>query len=114
VSEVRRSAIGAATSGTHRRRWQIAAGEAHHLIDPSTRRPLAGSARAATAFAATSTTAEIATKGLMVAAAHGEAPSAFGSAIAVMVFDDDEVEIVVGNDEDACTFYAVDSARRSA
>jgi FAD:protein FMN transferase len=55
--------LGLATSGTSNHRWTHATGEAHHLIDPRTRRPadtdvvqatvLAGSAREAEAFAKT-------------------------------------------------------------
>lgn len=112
VAEVRWPTIGAATSGTHRRRWQTGSGEAHHLIDPSTGRPLQGCARSATAFAATTTVAETAAKDLIVAAARGEPPSADGSAVAVVVFADDELEIIAGNDTNACTFYEVETARR--
>jgi thiamine biosynthesis lipoprotein len=114
VAEVRRPTIGVATSGTHRRRWQTGSREANHLIDPSTGHPLGGCARSATAFAARTTAAEIATKGLLIAAARREPPSADGSAVAVVVFEDNELEIIAGNDPDACTFYKVETARRPA
>ncbi|HEU0115522.1 MAG TPA: FAD:protein FMN transferase, partial [Thermomicrobiales bacterium] len=63
--------LGVATSGGYRRRWRAGGAPAHHLIDPATGQPLPASGPcAATAFAATVTDAEIATKALLVAAAN--------------------------------------------
>jgi hypothetical protein len=77
-------------------------------------RPLAGGARAATAFAASASAAEIATKSLMVAASHRTPLRADGSAAAVVVYEDGHVEIIEGSDPDACTFFEVEPSRRPA
>lgn len=49
----------AATSTCRRRRWSTAAGPAHHLIDPATRRPSGRAAASVTVLAATACDAEI-------------------------------------------------------
>lgn len=60
-----------ATSSRTKRLWRTAEGEAHHLIDPATGRPTDSSLLAVSACAATAVAAEIVTKNVLVASAHG-------------------------------------------
>ncbi|HEU5431302.1 MAG TPA: FAD:protein FMN transferase, partial [Thermomicrobiales bacterium] len=78
--------LGIATSGGYRRRWRAGGAAAHHLIDPATGQPLPASGPcAATAFAATVTDAEIATKALLVAAANGDPLDAIDAELGLLV-----------------------------
>jgi thiamine biosynthesis lipoprotein len=114
VAEVRRSDAGVATSGTYQRRWGTGAAVYHHLIDPLTRLPLSGRTQAATAVAATTVEAEVATKSLMIAASRGEPLIPLSVWVAVVMRDDGGVEFVAGTDRDACTFSTIDLPCRSA
>ena len=58
---------GIATSGTSVHRWVHAGGEAHHLIDPRTRRPAATDIVQATVLAGTARAAEIFAKTAVIA-----------------------------------------------
>jgi thiamine biosynthesis lipoprotein len=49
---------GVATSSVLRRRWRLGDGEAHHLIDPRSRRPCESDAVAVTVVAASATMAD--------------------------------------------------------
>jgi FAD:protein FMN transferase len=60
-----------ATSSRTKRSWRNSDGDAHHLIDPATGRPLATSLLAVTACASSAARAEIVTKNLLVASAEG-------------------------------------------
>jgi FAD:protein FMN transferase len=60
-----------ATSSRTKRLWRTAEGEVHHLIDPATGRPASTPLVAVTACAATATAAEIVTKNVLIASAHG-------------------------------------------
>lgn len=61
--------IGAlATSSTVRRRWRVADGEAHHVIDPTTGRPAVSPVRTATVVAESAVDAEIGAKAVLL---HG-------------------------------------------
>lgn len=60
-----------ATSSRTKRAWATDRGRAHHLIDPATGAPAQSSLLAVTVGAPDATTAEIVTKNLMVASAHG-------------------------------------------
>jgi FAD:protein FMN transferase len=64
---------GLATSGSDRRRWETAEGEAHHLIDPATGRPADSDLLRVTVVAGSSVEAEVAAKALFLA---GEAEAA--------------------------------------
>lgn len=83
-----------ATSATHRRRWRAGDGMAHHLIDPRTGLPLPDIARSVTAFAPDVTSAEIATKALMVAAADGALHETFGASLAVVTYADGQIAVI--------------------
>lgn len=96
------AAAGVATSGVNRRRWQAGERPMHHLIDPATGRPLAGSAVQVSAFAPSVAAAEVATKALMVAAARGEPLDPMTAAAAILVYADGRVVIVPGTCPDAC------------
>jgi thiamine biosynthesis lipoprotein len=63
-----------ATSGRNRRRWRTAGGYAHHLVDPMTGLPAAGSIETATAFAATGIAADVAAKALFLSLSRHESP----------------------------------------
>lgn len=66
VAQLALADAGVATSGTMRRAWRDVAGnEAHHLLDPTTGRPLQGVAQA-TVVAGTAAWAEVYTKMLMM------------------------------------------------
>jgi thiamine biosynthesis lipoprotein len=88
------AAVGIATSGTHRRRWRAGERDAHHLIDPRTGSPLADDLRCVTAFAPDVTTAEIATKALMVAASEPTIGESFDASLAVLVYGDGQIATV--------------------
>ncbi len=60
-----------ATSSRTKRSWATDRGHAHHLIDPATGAPARSPLLAVTVSAPTATMAEIVTKNLMVASAHG-------------------------------------------
>ncbi len=60
-----------ATSSRTKRTWNTASGHVHHLIDPFTGEPIDSSLLAVTVGALSATAAEVVTKNLMVAAAHG-------------------------------------------
>lgn len=57
---------GIATSGVTRRRWQTAAGERHHLIDPRTGAPALTDLLSVTVVAPTAAEAEVAAKGVLL------------------------------------------------
>lgn len=65
------TAMAIATSSRTKRAWATDRGRAHHLIDPATGAPAESSLLAVTVGAPDATTAEIVTKNLMVASAHG-------------------------------------------
>ncbi len=65
------AAMAIATSSRTKRAWATDRGRAHHLIDPATGAPAESSLLAVTVGAEDATTAEIVTKNLMVASAHG-------------------------------------------
>jgi thiamine biosynthesis lipoprotein ApbE len=96
------AAAGVATSGVNRRRWRAGGRPMHHLIDPSTGRPLAGGASQVTVFAPSVGAAEVAAKALLVAAARGEPLDPVDAAAAVLAFPDGRVEFVPGSCPDAC------------
>ena len=78
VADVRiSSSVGVATSGTYRRRWSTGERMVHHLIDPSSGAPLADEVRSLTAFASDVTSAEVASKAMMVAAPESSVPELF-------------------------------------
>ena len=85
--------IGSATSGTHRRQWRVGGQTANHLIYPRTGRPV-DAVIAATAFAPSVTTAEIAAKALIVAAGENRERDLFGAQIAVVIRDDGSIEVM--------------------
>lgn len=58
---------GVCTSSTRRRRWSTAAGEAHHLVDPTTGTPTDDTIESITVMGATAQQAEVLTKAAMVA-----------------------------------------------
>lgn len=93
-----------ATSATHRRRWRTGEGMAHHLIDPRTGLPLPDIARAVTAFAPDVTSAEIATKALIVAAADGALPETFGATLAVVTYADGQIAVIHEGSSDVDLF----------
>lgn len=66
------AALAIATSSRTKRAWSTGRGSAHHLIDPGTGAPARSSLLAVTACAPTATIAEVITKNLMVASAHGD------------------------------------------
>ena len=105
--------VAVATSGTHRRQWRSGEQTVHHILDPRTGLPV-DAARSATAFAASATTAEIATKALMVAADEGAGDDPFGAAIGVVVRADGHVELVGGGRAHAGVITLPAPARRSA
>lgn len=62
---------GLATSSTRVRRWETDAGEAHHLIDPSTGRPATGEWRTVSVCAASCLDANIASTATIIRGARG-------------------------------------------
>lgn len=64
-------AMAIATSSRTKRAWATGHGDAHHLIDPETGAPAQTSLLTVTVCASTTTIAEVVTKNLMVASAHG-------------------------------------------
>jgi thiamine biosynthesis lipoprotein len=86
-----------ATSGADRRRWQTAAGEAHHLIDPATGRPAESDLLRVTVVAPTAVEAEVLAKALFLSGAE-QAKSqadAFGAS-AVLVLQDGSTVLAGG------------------
>lgn len=69
LPDARHGAI--ATSSRTKRVWSSGTGSAHHLLDPATGAPAESSLLAVSVCAPTATLAEIVTKNLMVASAHG-------------------------------------------
>jgi thiamine biosynthesis lipoprotein len=112
ILDGRASAI--ATSGTNRRRWRLADEQAHHIIDPATGRPTTGDLLSVTAFAASTTAAEVATKALLVAAARGEPLDPIDAAFAVITGGDGRSHIVEGNARDACSLIPVAANRHAS
>jgi thiamine biosynthesis lipoprotein len=109
IVEVSLPSAAVATSSTLRRRWPTPAGEAHHLIDPATRKPAAGSAYSATAIAPTAAEAEVATKSLIVSAARAEEPAP-GPCYAGAVFREGRSPLyVAGHDPSVCLFIEEDA-----
>lgn len=88
------SRVGIATSGTHRRRWLAGGREAHHLIDPRTGQPASGAVQSVTALAASVTAAEIAAKGVLLAATEPHNSDLFGAAAAVLISANGHVELL--------------------
>ncbi|MDJ0952504.1 MAG: FAD:protein FMN transferase [Acidimicrobiia bacterium] len=62
---------GLATSSSSRRRWKVADGDAHHIIDPRRLRPAASPIFSATVTAATATEAEAGAKAVLLHGEHG-------------------------------------------
>jgi FAD:protein FMN transferase len=115
VADVRgSSSIGVATSGTYRRRWPAGERMVHHLIDPSTGLPLVDGVQSLTAFACDVTSAEIASKALMVAAPGSGNLELFGATIAVLIHADGHVETLQKDLSNAYPISYARTARRSA
>jgi FAD:protein FMN transferase len=115
VANVRGSnRIGAATSGTYRRHWSIGERMVHHLIDPGTGFPLVDGVQSLTAFASDVTSAEIASKALMVAATGSGNTELFGATIAVLIHADGHVETLQKDLSNAYPISYARTARRSA
>jgi FAD:protein FMN transferase len=115
VADVRgSSSIGVATSGTYRRRWPAGERMVHHLIDPSTGLPLVDGVQSLTAFACDVTSAEIASKALMVAVPGSGNLELFGATIAVLIHADGHVETLQKDLSNAYPISYARTARRSA
>jgi thiamine biosynthesis lipoprotein len=112
VSSSRR--IGVATSGTYRRRWSAGERMVHHLIDPSTGIPLVDDVQSLAVFASDVTSAEIASKALMVAATESRLPELFGATIAVRIHADGHIESIQEDLTDGCSITYLRQNRRSA
>jgi thiamine biosynthesis lipoprotein len=87
---------GLATSSTTVRRWAAAAGEAHHLLDPATARPVYGAWRTASVSAATCVDANVASTAAIV---RGEAAADWLATLALparLVSETGEVVHVAG------------------
>jgi thiamine biosynthesis lipoprotein len=104
--------IGIATSGPHRRRWRLASGEAHHLIDPRTGSPIAEFVRSATALAPTVAAAEVATKALLIAGSEPPLTDLFGAAAAIFVYDDGRLETLTKGKDHAADFSDLAASTR--
>ena len=77
---------GLATSGSDRRRWETAQGEAHHLIDPITAQPADSDLLRVTVVAESAVEAEVAAKALFLAGEEEAALEADAASIpAVLV-----------------------------
>lgn len=99
--------LGIATSGTHRRQWHAGGQLLHHLIDPRSGLPLADGARSVTAMARDVTTAEGATKALMVAATEATPNDLFGAAMAVLTYAGGRIHILPeGSHHDRLTSFS--------
>jgi len=102
---------GVATSAMNRRRWRTVGGEGHHLIDPSTGRPVATSIASATAFAPTAVEAEVATKAILLAARDAPAqPDLIDCAWAALVDTDGHLTILQRGARDAIAAAAAHGA----
>lgn len=88
------SRAGVATSGTHRRRWQVGGREVHHLIDPLTGSPATSGLRSVTAIAESVTVAEVAAKAVLLAAATPPVPDLFGASAAVLIAPNGHIELL--------------------
>lgn len=95
--------VGVATSGTYRRRWATGERMVHHLIDPSSGAPLAEDVRSLTTFAPDVTSAEVASKAMMVAATESSLPELFGAAIAVVIHADGHIETMQKDLANVCS-----------
>jgi thiamine biosynthesis lipoprotein len=103
-----------ATSTSVKRRWRTANGTAHHLIDPATGAPARSSLLSCSVLASTTVQAEIGTKALFMAAAHGVSLRFSDCAAAVLLDRTGGVELIPGGSGDACAFPAATADRQSA
>lgn len=103
-----------ATSTTVKRQWRTAGGAAHHLIDPTTGAPARASLLSCSVLASTTVQAEIGTKALFMADAHGLPLTITDCAAAVLVDRAGQIELVPGGAYDACAFPAATDDRQSA
>jgi thiamine biosynthesis lipoprotein len=108
------SRIGVATSGTYRRCWSARERLVHHLIDPSSGVPLVDDVRSLTTFAPDVTSAEIASKALMVAATGSGIPELFGATAAVLIHADGQIESMQEDPSNVCSISYARPAHRSA
>ena len=76
-----------ATSSRARRRWQTAAGPAHHLIDPRAGRPASGTRVAVTAVAGEAWWAEVVCKAVFLDPAGVEAGTRYGARVVIVEGD---------------------------
>lgn len=103
-----------ATSTTVKRQWRTTTGPAHHLIDPVTGAPARGDLLSCSVLASTTVQAEIGTKALFMAAAHGLPLTFTDCAAAILIDEAGQVELVPGGSFDACAFSAAADDRQSA
>lgn len=103
-----------ATSAMNRRAWFTGGQRYHHLIDPGSGQPVAGTITSATAFGPDLRTAEIATKALIVSAGRGESLCLADASAAVLIEDSGTALFVPGRYPDACAVVAIDSQANPA
>lgn len=103
-----------ATSTTVKRRWPTLTGSAHHLIDPATGAPVRNPLLSCSVLASTVVQAEIGTKMLFMAAAHGLPPDLPDWAAAVLIDRAGRVDLILGGAADACAFPAATGDRQCA
>lgn len=77
-----------ATSGRDRRRWQTAAGEAHHIIDPATSRPTDTDLLRVSVIGPSAVDAEVLAKSLLIAGRDGAIREAEEQAIPCVLVDE--------------------------
>lgn len=89
---------GIATSGVTRRRWETAAGQRHHLIDPRTGVPALTDLLSVTAVAPTAAEAEVVAKGVLLLGSElGRAALALAPEFAGLLLRRDGGVIAVGD-----------------
>lgn len=103
-----------ATSAMNRKVWFVGHDRYHHLIDPQTGQPIAGTIASATAVALDLKTAEIATKSLLISAARGESLFLADASSAVLINDVGTPLVVPGRYPDACAIHSLDSKTGAA
>lgn len=85
---------GIATSSTAARRWRTTTGEAHHLVDPATRRPVQGPYRTASVWAPSCVAANVLSTAALVWGADAPDRLAERGAAARLVDHDGRVHLV--------------------
>ena len=85
-----------ATSGRDRRRWVRGGEECHHVIDPTTGRPVRSDLLRATVFAQTAVEAEVLAKALFLAGELQAAADAEALGIPCILVTDDRRTIFAG------------------